>query len=151
MGQLVEVDSMDIDGYKVPDNLLYHKEHMWARVEGDLVVIGGTDFMVKLAGAVKRVVTLEEDDEVEAGKAFGTISTGKWTGKLYSPVSGEIAEVNEDVDANPKIINDDPYGKGWLIKVKPSNLQGDIAGLMKANDGAFEPWFKAEIAKHAKK
>jgi len=64
---------------------------------------------------------------------------------------GEIAEVNEEADSNPKLINDDPYGKGWLIKVKPSNLPGDLATLMKANDGQFEPWFKAEIAKHAKK
>jgi len=142
---------MDIGGYKVPDNLYYHKEHMWARVEGDLVVVGGTDFMVKLAGTVKRVVTLEEDDEVEAGKPFGTISTGKWTGKVYAPVTGEIAEVNEDVDNNPKTMNDDPYGKGWLIKIKPTNLQADLATMMKANDGKFEPWFQAEIAKHAKK
>ena len=137
--------------YECPENIYYHKDHSYARVEGDLVVIGGTDFMMKLAGAVKRVVTLEEDDEVEAGKPFGTISTGKWTGKVYSPVAGEIAAVNEDVDANPKMMNDDPYGKGWLIKVKPSNLQGDLAMLMKANDGKFEPWFQAEIAKHAKK
>ena len=109
---------MNVDGYNYPDDLYYHKEHMWMRVEGDLCVIGFTDFAQRLAGDIKRVISLEEDDEVERDKAFGTISTGKWSGKLYSPVSGEIAEYNEELDDGPEVINTDPYGRGWIIKVR---------------------------------
>ena len=85
---------MKIDEYDLPDDLFYHEEHTYAKVEGDLVVVGVTDFAQKMAGTIKRVVTLEEDDEVQQGKPFGTLSSGKWTGKLYSPISGEIAEGN---------------------------------------------------------
>lgn len=140
----------DVSEYNAPADLYYHKEHMWIRVEGDTVVIGGTDFMVKLAGTVKRVVTLEEDDEVEQDKPFGTVSTGKWTGKLYSPISGEITEVNEEIDSNPKLMNDDPYGEGWILKVTPSNLDGELGNLMKPGDGKYDEWFAAEVAKHVK-
>jgi glycine cleavage system H protein len=135
--------------YNIPDDLYYHKEHMWARVEGDVVIVGGTDFMQKLAGDVKRIVTLEEDDEVEQDKPFGTISTGKWTGKLYAPVTGEITEVNEELDSEPKLVNDDPYGEGWIIKIKASDMD-ELGNLMKPGDGKFEDWFKSEVDKHAK-
>jgi glycine cleavage system H protein len=91
-------------------------------------------------------VTLEEDEEVEADKPIGTISSGKWTGKFYAPVSGEILEINEDVEDDPKIINEDPYGEGWVIKVAPSNLQGDLGNLKKTGP-EFETWIKGEIVK----
>jgi glycine cleavage system H protein len=143
--------SMKIDKYECPDDLYYHKEHMWAKVEGDLVVVGITDFALQLAGEAKRIQTLEEDDEVEQDKPIGTISTGKWTGKLYAPVSGEIAEVNETVvEDEPKTVNDDTYGDGWILKIKPTNLDSELGNLMKIGDGKFEDWLKSEISKHAK-
>lgn len=135
---------MQIDEYKFPEGLYYHKEHLWARVEDDLVVVGITDFTQKLAGTIKRIATLEEEDEVSQDKPFGTLSSGKWTGKLYAPVSGEIEEVNEDVEDNPKLCNDDPYGKGWIIKISPSNLDADLSKLMKIGP-EFETWIKKEI------
>lgn len=135
---------MQIDEYKFPDDLYYHKEHLWARVEGNLIVVGLTDFTQKMAGTIKRIATLEEDDEVSQDKPFGTMSSGKWTGKLYSPISGEITEVNEDVEDNPKLCNDDPYGKGWIIKVSPSNLDTELSKLMKIGP-EFETWIKKEI------
>ena len=97
-----------------------------------------------MAGTIKRIVTLEEDDEVRQDKPFGTMSSGKWTGKLYSPVSGEIAEINEDVEDNPKLCNEDPYGEGWIIKISPSNLDADLSKLMKLGP-EFETWIKKEI------
>jgi len=135
---------MQIDEYKFPDGLYYHKEHLWARVENNLVAVGLTDFTQKMAGTIKRIATLEEDDEVIQDKPFGTISSGKWTGKIYAPVSGEIAEVNEDVEDNPKLCNEDPYGEGWIVKISPSNLDADTSKLMKIGPD-FETWMKKEI------
>ncbi len=135
---------MQIEEYTFPDDLYFHKEHYWARVEGDVVVIGVSDFAQKLAGTIKRVVTLEEDDEIVRDKPIGTLSSGKWTGKLYAPVSGEIVEVNEEIEDEPNLINDDPYGEGWVIKVEPSDLDGDLAQLMKPGP-EFEVWMKKEI------
>ena len=94
---------MNIEGYEMPDELYYHDEHSWVKVEGDVGIVGLNDFAQKMAGTIKRVVTLEEDDEVQLGKPCGTVSSGKWTGKLYSPVSGEITEVNEDIEDEPSL------------------------------------------------
>ncbi|UCD13296.1 MAG: glycine cleavage system protein GcvH [Thermoplasmatales archaeon] len=135
---------MQIDEYIFPDKLYYHKEHCWAGVENNLVVVGITDFSQKMAGTIKRIVTLEEEDEVKQDKPFGTMSSGKWTGKLYAPVSGEITEVNEDIEDDPKLCNEDPYGKGWLIKISPGNLDADLSKLMKIGP-EFATWIKKEI------
>jgi glycine cleavage system H protein len=97
-----------------------------------------------MAGTIKRIATLEEEDEISQDKPFGTMSSGKWTGKLYAPVSGEIEEVNEDVEDTPKICNEDPYGKGWILKISPSNLDSDLSKLMKTGP-EFEAWMKKEI------
>jgi glycine cleavage system H protein len=139
---------MKIDEYDLPDDLYYHEEHTYAKVEGDLIVVGVTDFAQKMAGTIKRVVTLEEDDEVQQGKPFGTLSSGKWTGKLYSPISGEIAEVNEELEDEPKLINDSAYGEGWIVKVKPSD-SGELDNLMKAG-ADFEKWMKEQIEEKKK-
>jgi glycine cleavage system H protein len=72
------------------------------------------------------------------------MSSGKWTGKLYAPVSGEIEEINEDVEDDPKICNEDPYGEGWIIKIVPNNLDGDLSKLMKIGP-EFESWINKEI------
>jgi glycine cleavage system H protein len=136
---------MKIDEYDFPDDLYYHKEHLWAKVEDDLVLVGLTDFTQQMAGTIKRIATLEEDDEVSQDKPFGTMSSGKWTGKLYSPISGEIAEVNEDVIDEPKLCNEDPYDEGWIIKVTPSDLDIELGNLMKTGQPEFETWIKKEI------
>jgi glycine cleavage system H protein len=139
---------MKIDEYDLPDDLYYHTEHTYAKVEGDTVLVGVTDFAQKMAGTIKRVVTLEEDDEVQIGKPFGTMSSGKWTGKLYSPISGEITEVNEDLEDEPKLINDSPYGEGWIVKIKPDDM-GELDKLMKTGDD-FAKWMTNEIEEKKK-
>lgn len=136
---------MKIDEYDMPDDLYYHSDHSWAKKEGEQVVVGLNDFAQKLAGTIKRVVTLEEDDEVSQGKPCGTISSGKWTGKFYSPISGEIVEINEEIEDEPKIINTDPYGKGWLFKVEPEDID-ELNNLLQGD--AMVKWLKAEIAEH---
>jgi glycine cleavage system H protein len=134
---------LKIDEYDMPDELHYHEEHSYAKVEGDMVLVGVTDFAQKMAGTIKRVVTLEEEDEVQQGKPCGTISSGKWTGKFYSPVSGEIVEINEELEDDPSLINQSPYGDGWILKVKPSDL-GELDKLMKVGD-EFVTWLKGQI------
>jgi len=149
---------MKVDKYDAPDEFFYHKEHMYAKVEDDLIVVGITDFAQQLAGEIKNVVTLDEDDEVEQDAPIGTISSGKWTGKIYAPVSGEIAEVNEDVEDEPSTINEDTYGDGWIVKIRPpaqflspeSETQEELKKLFKGGSPEFEEWLKSEIKKNVK-
>ena len=138
---------MKIGKYDMPDDLLYHKDHCWARKEGDLVVVGFNDFGLKLAGTVKRIQTLEEEDDVSQDKPFGTLSTGKWTGKLYSPISGNITETNEELEEEPSVVNDAPYGEGWIIKVEPDDLS-ELENLIKGGDTNFKDWMEKEIGEH---
>ena len=138
---------MKIDKYDMPDDLFYQKDHCWARKEGELIVVGFDDFGQQLAGTAKRIQTLEEEDEVGQDKPFGTLSTGKWTGKLYAPVSGEIAEINEELEEEPSLLNDDPYGGGWIIKIQPSD-PGELDKLIKGSDSNFRDWMMKEIGEH---
>ncbi len=107
--------------YELADDVKYHAEHMWARMEGDQVVIGITDFAQKLAGDIVYVDMPRDGDDVTKDKPFGTIETGKWVGKLYAPVSGTVEEYNEEVEDDALIINEDPYYKGWIIKITPDD------------------------------
>ena len=119
--------------YDIPEDVKYHAEHMWARVEGDLVVVGVTDFAQKLAGDIVYVDLPMEGDDVTKDKPFGTLETGKWVGKVYAPVSGEVEEYNEEVEDDALIINEDPYKGGWIIKIKPENIS-EVEDLMSAAD-----------------
>jgi glycine cleavage system H protein len=137
-----------VDGYEMPDALYYHKEHMWARVEGDVAVVGITDFAQKLAGDISFVDMPEEGDTVEQGERVGTIETGKWLGKLYAPVSGDVTERNEAVEDDPTVINRDVHGEGWIFKIKMSD-PSELGNLMQGD--AAVAWLREEISKHAKK
>ena len=138
---------MKIDTYEMPDDLLYQKNHCWARQEGDIIVVGFDDFGLQLAGTVKRIQTLDEEDDVNQDKPFGTLSTGKWTGKLYAPVSGEISEVNEELEDEPGLLNEDPYGEGWIIKIDPSD-PSELDNLFKGGSTSFQDWMAKEIGEH---
>jgi|SRR5271157_3126315 glycine cleavage system H protein len=137
---------MEFEGYVFPDELKYEKNHFWARIVGDLVVTGATEFISKQAGDITFVDLPEEGDELSQGKPFGSIESGKWVGRIYAVVSGEIAEVNQELEDEPEKVNADPYGDGWICKIKPSNLDADMAGLMSAND-AFKDFVREEIKK----
>ena len=139
---------MEHEGYVFPDDLKYEKNHFWAKVEGDLVVTGATEFISKQAGEITFVDLPEEGDEVTQGKPYGSIESGKWVGRIYTVVSGEIAEVNMDLEDEPEKMNEDPYGSAWICKIRPSNLQAEQAALMSA-DGAFKKFIEEEINKIA--
>jgi glycine cleavage system H protein len=134
---------MEVKGYNFPDELYYDKNHYWARVEGDLVVMGTTDLTQKLAGEITFVDVPGEGDEVSQGKPFGSIESGKWVGRVYAVVSGEVAKGNEELEDTPELINEDCYGAGWICKIKPADLAADLGGLMQGQ--AYADWVGAEI------
>jgi glycine cleavage system H protein len=125
---------MEIEGYLFPDGLYYHKEHFWARVEGDIVVMGTSDFAQKLAGQIVYVEMPSVGKAVEQGKPCGSMESGKWVGRIYAPVSGKVESVNQDLEENPELINESPYEKGWICKIKPSNLQEELKNLLKGDN-----------------
>ncbi len=134
------------EGYNMPDELYYHSEHAWARVEDDgNVSVGMNDFFQEAAGDIVYVDLPFEEDEVAQGETCGKIQSSKWIGKLISPVSGEIIAVNEALDEDSTIINKDPYGEGWIMKITPSNLKEDLANLMQGEKVA--EWLRGEIKK----
>ena len=123
----------DIKGYNMPDELYYHEEHSWARVEGTKVTVGMTDFFQKEAGDIVFVDLPEEEEDVERGEVCGKIQSRKWIGKLVAPVSGEIAEINEELEDDTSLINSDPYGKGWILVIEASSLEEDLGSLMQGD------------------
>jgi glycine cleavage system H protein len=108
----------EIKGYNMPDELYYHEEHSWARVEGTKITVGMTDMFQKEAGDVVFIDLPEEEDDVEQGEVCGKIQSRKWIGKLVAPVSGEIVEINEDLEDDTSLINTDPYGEGWILVIE---------------------------------
>ena len=121
---------VDIKGYNIPDELYYHEEHSWARVDGTKVTVGMTDFFQKEAGDIVFVDLPEEEDDVAQGEVCGKIQSRKWIGKLVSPVSGEIIEINEELEDDTSLINTDPYGEGWIIVIEASDLDSDLGNLI---------------------
>ncbi len=137
---------MEHKGYVFPDDLQYEKNHFWAKAEGDLVVTGATEFISKQAGEITFVDLPEEGDEVTQGKPYGSIESGKWVGRIYAVVSGEVAEVNSDLEDEPEKMNEDPYGGAWICKIRPSNLEAEKTALMSPDD-AFKKFIDEEISK----
>jgi len=136
---------VEIEGYELPDELYYTKEHTWARVEDDGTVTSGIDsYGGTAAGEIEFLDLPLEDDEFEAGEAFGSLESAKWVGGLVMPVSGTVIEVNNEVEDNLELLADDPYGEGWLIKIQPSNLDDDLLKLFYEDN--VEEWFKKDLA-----
>ena len=113
----------------IPDNLKYTKEHEWVRLEGDVAVVGITDFAQGELGDIVFVEVETVDETLDADEVFGTVEAVKTVSDLFLPVAGEIVEFNEAVEDDPALVNNDPYGDGWLIKVKVSN-PADVDGLL---------------------
>jgi len=123
----------------VPKDLKYSTEHEWARVEGNLVTVGITDYAQQKLGDIVYAELPTVDTEVTVMAPFGTIESVKAASDLYAPVSGKVVEIHEDVMSDPGLINRDPYGEGWLIRVE--GLEG-LDDLMSAE--AYEKLIKEE-------
>jgi glycine cleavage system H protein len=140
---------MDIEGYYIPEDLYYEKDHYWVREDGGLLVMGMNDFAQKLAGKIVFVQLPDPGRALEAGKRFAKVESGKWLGKVNAPVNGELADVNEELEGNPGLINEDCYGRGWMYKIKPDDT-ADLANLIHGAE-AIRAWMLEEIAKFTTK
>jgi len=124
---------MDIQGYHIPDDLMYTKEHEWAKEEGGVVRVGITDYAAKTLNDVVYVTPPKVDSKVEQLKSMGTVESIKAVSEIYSPISGTVTKVNGQLDSHPELVNKSPYGEGWLVEVKPSNLVKERKALLNAN------------------
>lgn len=140
---------MEIAGYNMPEELYYDQYHFWTRVDGDELVIGMDDFAEKLAGQIVFVQLPFVGKAVTAGKKFAKVESGKWLGPVYSPADGEITAVNEELEANPTLINADCYGKGWMYRIKPAD-KSQINTLIHGGKDVLEAWLQEDIKKFKK-
>lgn len=105
----------------IPANLKYTKDHEWVSIDGDVATVGITDFAQKELGDIVYVEVETLDQTLDKDAVFGTVEAVKTVSDLFLPLSGEIIEFNEDLESNPEHVNSDPYGAGWMVKVKISN------------------------------
>ncbi len=139
---------MEIQGYTMPNDLYYEENHYWIRAEGDVLVMGMDDFAQKLAGEIVYVQLPFEGKKLTAGKKFAKVESGKWVGKILAPVNGELIGCNNELETNPLLINQDCYGKGWMYKIKPNDME-ELNNLIHGQE-AVEKWLLADIEKYAK-
>ena len=103
-------------------NLKYTKDHEWVRVEGDIAYVGITDFAQGELGDIVYVEIETLNEEIEMGDVFGTVEAVKTVSDLFMPISGEVIELNEKLESEPELVNIDPYGDGWMVKIKIDNI-----------------------------
>lgn len=124
-----------------PEDLKYHKEHTWVKVSGKKATVGITDYAQDALGDIVYIDLPEADTEVEASTEMSEIESTKATSAVIAPVSGAIIEVNEKLADSPEIINEDPYGKGWIAVIEMSN-ESELEDLMDAGD--YEKYIEEE-------
>ena len=126
---------VNVDSKNLPKDLYYNSNHAWARVEKDGTVKVGMHYYYSVSAGETTYVDLPfEGDDVSQGETCGKIQSAKWVGKFVSPISGEIIQVNEDLEDEPTLINSSPYNKGWIMVLKPSDLENDLKNLMKGEE-----------------
>jgi len=116
--------------YIVPENLYYTKEHEWLKVQGDAAIMGITDYAQKSLHEIVFVDLPEVGRKVKQMESIGTVESVKAVSEIYTPISGEIIEVNTELNEKPELVNQDPYGKGWIAKIQPENLDNEIENLL---------------------
>jgi len=119
----------------VPSNLKYTKDHEWIRIEGDIATIGITDFAQGELGDIVYVEVETLDEKLDKEEIFGTVEAVKTVSDLFLPLSGEVIEFNDSLETEPEKVNSDPYGDGWMIKIKMSNTE-ELEQLL--DDGAYK-------------
>ncbi len=136
-----------IDKYEINQNCYYDPDtHFWVELNGSQARIGMSSLVQETSGTFVAVSIEKLDHEVERGESFGSIEAEKHVGPLKSPVSGLITEINEKIIEKPRLINTDPYGDGWLIKLTLTDPNADVPRLIFGNDKVVK-WFKVELKK----
>ena len=138
---------MEIGDYSFPEDLLYDRVHNWARIEGRTAIIGLSDFGQEIAGEILYAELPLVGRDVVAGEPFMSLESGKWVGRIKAIVTGRIVEANEELEWESTLINEDPYGEGWLAKVELSKEPQD---LLRADDPTFAELIAAERKKYGK-
>ena len=123
---------MNVQGYEIPEGLLYTKEHEWAKEEGKVVKVGITDYAAKTLNDVVYVTAPKAMAVVAQFKPMGTVESIKAVSELYSPISGTVARVNGDLDSHPELVNKSPYGEGWIIEVEATDFANERRALLGA-------------------
>ncbi len=137
----------DVQGYQLPDDLYYHKDFMWVKLDGDKAKVGVTDFYVKLAGEISYIEPPSVGDDISMDDVIGTVETGKWIGKIYAPLTGTVDSINEEIDDQPSLPNQDPYGNGWLFTMTIHD-SSELSKLFQGQSAV--DWQLEQIAKHSK-
>jgi len=119
-----------VDGYEVPEGLYYSNDFEWIKIEGDKVRMGITDYAQKQLREIVYAELPAQGTAVKQNEPYGTLESVKAVSDLLAAISGTIEEVNAEVQSKPEILNEDPFVKGWIILVKPANLQAELANLM---------------------
>jgi glycine cleavage system H protein len=119
-----------VENYEVPEGLYYSNDFEWIKIEGDKVRMGITDYAQKQLREIVYAELPEAGTEMKQNEPYGTLESVKAVSDLVAAVSGTVEEVNAEVQSKPEILNEDPYVKGWLILVRPANLQAELANLM---------------------
>lgn len=116
-----------------PNDLKYAASHEWARIEGDLVVTGITDHAQDALGDLVYIEVPELDRQLDAGEQSGVVESVKTASDIYAPIAGVVVEVNPALEDEPELVNNDPYGAGWMYKIKPNNI-ADVEKLLSAEE-----------------
>jgi len=134
-----------VDGYEVPEGLYYSKEWFWVKIEGGKARMGITDYAQKQLREIVFVELPSVGGTVKANEPFGSVESVKAVSDLVSPLSGTIEQTNQEVTSKPELLNEDPFNKGWLLVIAPSNLNAELTALMDFNKSV--EWHKSLIAK----
>jgi glycine cleavage system H protein len=119
-----------VDAYEVPEGLYFSKDFEWIKIEGDKVRMGLTDYAQKSLREIVYAELPEAGAELKQGEPYGTVESVKAVSDLVAAISGTIEEVNQEVQSKPELLNEDPYGEGWIVIVKPASLDADLVNLM---------------------
>ncbi|HEX9030247.1 MAG TPA: glycine cleavage system protein GcvH [Streptosporangiaceae bacterium] len=136
-----------VNNCNIPDDLLYViDKHVWARRDGDLVTVGMTDVAQHLAKSIISVTLKKPGKTIVRGRSIATVESGKWVGPVPAPVTGEIVEVNSELENSPGLMNSDPYGAGWVAKLRPTDWDAEVSDLASGADGveAYRQFLDAE-------
>lgn len=138
---------MKIAGMEFPEDLYYDRQHNWARVDGDLVVQGMTDFGQQIAQEIVFVEMPRVGRDVEQGETFMSMESGKWVGRIPAAVGGKTVEANDELEWEPTLVNESPYDEGWLVKIEMDD-PSELHNLLRADSPEFRSFVEEQVEEY---